>query len=414
METLSTISSHADILQIRRQFPVLNRLVHGKPLVYFDNAATAQKPQKVINALTDYYSHYNANIHRGIHMLAEEATSAYESTRVAVKNFLGAKYSEEIIFTRGTTESINLVAFTWGRKNIQEGDEIIISGLEHHSNIVPWQMVCEEKKGVLKVIPVSDEGEISVEDFKNLLSPRTKLVSIAHVSNALGTINPVEEIISLAHDAGALVLIDGAQSAVHLDIDVQKMGCDFFAFSGHKVYGPTGIGVLYGKREILEEMPVFMGGGEMIKEVTFEKTTYNELPYKYEAGTPNIADTIALKYALEFAKDINLVFGKTHEQELLQYATAQLKQVDGLEIIGRAKNKIGVISFIIKGIHPQDIGVLLDNQGVAVRTGHHCTQPLMKRFGIPGTVRASFAVYNTIEEIDIFITALHKAIKMLK
>ncbi len=414
METLATISPDIDIHQIREQFPVLNRLVHKRPLVYFDNAATSQKPQRVIDALTDYYSNYNANIHRGIHSLAEEATSAYESTRVAVKEFLGAKYSEEIIFTRGTTESINLVAFTWGRKNIREGDEIIISGLEHHSNIVPWQMVCEEKKGILKVIPVSDEGEISVEAFKNLLSPRTKLVSIAHVSNALGTINPVEEIISLAHKAGAIVLIDGAQSAVHLDINVQKMDCDFFAFSGHKVYGPTGIGILYGKKEILEAMPVFMGGGEMIKEVTFEKTTYNELPYKYEAGTPNIADTIALKYALEFTKEINRIFGKKHEQELLKYATAQLKLIEGLEIIGRAKNKIGVISFIIKGIHPQDLGVLLDNQGVAVRTGHHCTQPLMKRFGIPGTVRASFAVYNTIEEIDIFITALHKAIKMLK
>ncbi|MEO7314660.1 MAG: cysteine desulfurase [Ginsengibacter sp.] len=408
------MSPDIDILHIREQFPVLNRLVNKKPLVYFDNAATSQKPQRVIDALTDYYSNYNANIHRGIHTLAEEATSAYEATRVAVKDFLGAKYSEEIIFTRGTTESINLVAFTWGRKNIQEGDEIIISGMEHHSNIVPWQIVCEEKKGILKVIPVSDEGEISIEGFKNLLSTRTKLVSIAHVSNALGTINPVEEMISLAHKAGAIVLVDGAQSAVHLDIDVQKMDCDFFAFSGHKVYGPTGIGILYGKKKILEEMPVFMGGGEMIKEVTFEKTTYNELPYKYEAGTPNIADTIALKYALEFAKEINRVFGKSHEQELLEYATAQLKKIDGLEIIGRAKNKIGVISFIIKGIHPQDLGVLLDNQGVAVRTGHHCTQPLMKRFGIPGTVRASFAVYNTIEEIDIFITALHKAIKMLK
>jgi cysteine desulfurase/selenocysteine lyase len=414
LETLTTISPDIDILHIREQFPVLNRLVNKKPLVYFDNAATSQKPQRVIDALTDYYSNYNANIHRGIHTLAEEATSAYEATRVAVKDFLGAKYSEEIIFTRGTTESINLVAFTWGRKNIQEGDEIIISGMEHHSNIVPWQIVCEEKKGILKVIPVSDEGEISIEGFKNLLSTRTKLVSIAHVSNALGTINPVEEMISLAHKAGAIVLVDGAQSAVHLDIDVQKMDCDFFAFSGHKVYGPTGIGILYGKKKILEEMPVFMGGGEMIKEVTFEKTTYNELPYKYEAGTPNIADTIALKYALEFAKEINRVFGKSHEQELLEYATAQLKKIDGLEIIGRAKNKIGVISFIIKGIHPQDLGVLLDNQGVAVRTGHHCTQPLMKRFGIPGTVRASFAVYNTIEEIDIFITALHKAIKMLK
>jgi cysteine desulfurase/selenocysteine lyase len=414
LETPTTISPTIDIFQIREQFPILNRLVNKKPLVYFDNAATSQKPQRVIDALTDYYSNYNANIHRGIHSLAEEATSAYESTRMAARDFLGARFSEEIIFTRGTTESINLVAFTWGRKNIQEGDEIIISALEHHSNIVPWQIICEEKKGILKVIPVTDEGEIDVEEFKKLLSPKTKLVSIAHVSNALGTINPVEEIISLAHSAEAVVLLDGAQSAVHLDIDVQKLDCDFFAFSGHKVYGPTGIGVLYGKKEILEDMPVFLGGGEMIKEVTFEKTTYNELPYKYEAGTPNIADTIALKYALEFTKEINRVFGKDHEQELLHYATAQLILIDGLEIIGKAKSKIGVISFIIDGIHPQDLGVLLDNQGVAVRTGHHCTQPLMNRFGIPGTVRASFAVYNTIEEIDIFITALHKAIKMLK
>ena len=414
LETITTLSPVIDIDYIREQFPILNRLVHNKPLVYLDNAATAQKPQRVIDALTDYYTTYNANIHRGIHSLAEEATSAYEATREAVKDFLGAKNTQEIIFTSGTTESINLVAFTWGRKNIQEGDEIIISGLEHHSNIVPWQIVCEEKKGILKIIPVSDEGEVSVEDLKNLLSPRTKLLSIAHVSNALGTINPVEEMISLAHGAGAIVLIDGAQSAVHLDIDVQKMDCDFFAFSGHKVYGPTGIGVLYGKQEILEEMPVFMGGGEMIREVTFEKTTYNELPYKYEAGTPNIADTIALKYALEFATEINGVFGKIHEQELLKYCTAQLQMIEGLKIIGTAKNKIGVISFIIEGIHPQDLGVLLDNQGVAVRTGHHCTQPLMKRFGIPGTVRASFAAYNTMEEIDVFITALHKAIKMLK
>lgn len=414
LETLATISPEITIGSIREQFPVLSRLVHKRPLVYFDNAATSQKPKRVIDALTDYYSNYNANIHRGIHSLAEEATAAYESTRKAVQAFLGARYSEEIIFTRGTTEGINLVAYTWGRKNIREGDEIIISTLEHHSNIVPWQMICEERKAVLKVIPVSEEGELSMDDFKNLLSPKTKLVSVAHVSNALGTINPVEEIIRLAHAAGALVLIDGAQSAVHLDIDVQKMDCDFFAFSGHKVYGPTGIGVLYGKKEILEQMPVFMGGGEMIKEVTFEKTTYNELPYKYEAGTPNIADTIALKYALEFTKEINNTFGKTHEKELLEYATAQLQKIEGLEIIGRAKNKIGVISFIIQGIHPQDLGVLLDNQGVAVRTGHHCTQPLMKRFGIPGTVRASFAVYNTIEEIDFFITALHKAIKMLK
>jgi cysteine desulfurase / selenocysteine lyase len=413
METLTKIAPAFDVNEIRKFFPVLNRMVHHKPLVYFDNAATSQKPQVVIDALCDYYTNYNANIHRGIHTLAEEATAAYEATRVAVQKFIHAQFSEEIIFTRGTTEGINLVAYTWGRKNIHAGDEIIISEMEHHSNIVPWQILCEEKKAFLKVIPVSDEGEISIDDFKNLLSSKTKLVAIAHVSNALGTINPVEEIISLAHNAGALVLIDGAQSTVHLDINVQKMDCDFFAFSGHKVYGPTGIGVLYGKKKILEEMPVFMGGGEMIKEVTFEKTTYNELPYKYEAGTPNIADAIALKTALDFVKETGKKLVRNHENELLHYATSQMKLIPGLRIIGNAKHKVGLISFVIENIHPQDLGVLLDNQGIAVRTGHHCTEPLMKRFKIPGTVRASFAMYNTKEEVDMFISALHKAIKML-
>ena len=413
METLTKIAATFDVNEIRKFFPVLNRMVHNKPLVYFDNAATAQKPQVVIDALCDYYSNYNANIHRGIHTLAEKATAAYEATRVAVQKFIHAQFSEEIIFTRGTTEGINLVAYTWGRKNIHSGDEIIISGMEHHSNIVPWQILCEEKNAVLRVIPVSDKGEISIDDFKNLLSSKTKLVSIVHVSNALGTVNPVEEIISLAHDAGALVLVDGAQSTVHLDIDVQEMDCDFFAFSGHKVYGPTGVGVLYGKKKILEEMPVFMGGGEMIKEVTFEKTTYNELPYKYEAGTPNIADAIALKTALDFIKETGKKSVRNHENELLHYATSQMESIPGLRIIGNAKHKVSLISFVIKGVHPQDLGVLLDNQGIAVRTGHHCTEPLMKRFKIPGTVRASFAMYNTKEEVDMFISALHKAIKML-
>ena len=413
METLTKIAATFDVNEIRKFFPVLNRMVHNKPLVYFDNAATAQKPQVVIDALCDYYSNYNANIHRGIHTLAEEATAAYEATRVSVQKFIHAQFSEEIIFTRGTTEGINLVAYTWGRKNIHSGDEIIISGMEHHSNIVPWQILCEEKNAVLRVIPVSDKGEISIDDFKNLLSSKTKLVSIVHVSNALGTVNPVEEIISLAHDAGALVLVDGAQSTVHLDIDVQEMDCDFFAFSGHKVYGPTGVGVLYGKKKILEEMPVFMGGGEMIKEVTFEKTTYNELPYKYEAGTPNIADAIALKTALDFIKETGKKSVRNHENELLHYATSQMESIPGLRIIGNAKHKVSLISFVIKGVHPQDLGVLLDNQGIAVRTGHHCTEPLMKRFKIPGTVRASFAMYNTKEEVDMFISALHKAIKML-
>lgn len=401
------------ILDLRQQFPILNRMVKGKPLVYFDNAATSQKPQVVIDALTHYYTHYNANIHRGIHTLAEEATMAYEATRRTAQEFIGALHEEEIIFTRGTTEGINLVAYTWGRQNIGTGDEIIISGMEHHSNIVPWQILCEEKGAVLKVIPVNDDGELSLNAYRTLLSSKTKLVSVVHVSNSLGTVNPVKEIISAAHQVGAKVLIDGAQSAVHLDIDVQEMDCDFFAFSGHKVYGPTGVGVLYGKKELLESMPVFQGGGEMIKEVTFEKTTYNDLPYKYEAGTPNIADTIALKAALDFIKEIGKPTIRAHEEELLTYATAQLQAIPGLTIIGNAKEKVSLVSFIIKNIHPQDVGVLLDNQGIAVRTGHHCTQPLMARFGIPGTIRASFALYNQKEEIDALITGLYKTIKML-
>jgi cysteine desulfurase/selenocysteine lyase len=408
-----TITPTFDVNEIRKSFPVLEREVNNKLLVYLDNAATAQKPQSVIDALSYYYSNYNANIHRGIHSLAEEATAAYEATRVTVQQFIHAAYPEEIIFTRGTTEGINLVAYTWGRQNIHAGDEIIISTMEHHSNIVPWQILCEEKHAVLKVVPVNDNGELLMDEFHNLLSPKTKLVSIVHVSNALGTINPVKEIIDAAHEVGAVVMVDGAQSTVHLTIDVQKMNCDFFAFSGHKVYGPTGIGVLYGKKEILQNMPVFMGGGEMIKEVTFEKTTYNNLPYKYEAGTPNIADTIALKVALDYVTEVGKSNAKKYETELLQYATEELKKIPGLRIIGNAKNKVSLISFVIENIHPQDIGVLLDNQGIAVRTGHHCTQPLMKRFGIPGTVRASFAMYNTREEVDKLIAGLQKAIKML-
>jgi len=401
------------ILDLRQQFPILNRMVKGKPLVYFDNAATSQKPQVVIDALTHYYTHYNANIHRGIHTLAEEATMAYEATRRTAQEFIGAVSEEEVIFTRGTTEGINLVAYTWGRQNIGTGDEIIISGMEHHSNIVPWQILCEEKSAVLKVIPVDDNGELVMDTYKALLNSKTKLVSVVHVSNSLGTVNPIKEIIEAAHQVGAKVLIDGAQSAVHLDINVHEMDCDFFAFSGHKVYGPTGVGVLYGKKELLESMPVFQGGGEMIKEVTFEKTTYNDLPYKYEAGIPNIADTIALKAALDFIKETGKATIRAHEEELLAYATAQFQAIPGLKIIGNAKKKVSLISFIIKGVHPQDVGVLLDNQGIAVRTGHHCTQPLMTRFGIPGTIRASFALYNQKEEIDALITGLHKTIKML-
>jgi cysteine desulfurase/selenocysteine lyase len=413
MKEVGTISPVFDVYAIRQAFPILSRRVKDKQLVYLDNAATSQKPLSVIEAINNYYTGYNANIHRGIHTLAEEATAAYEATRNAVKQFIGAASVEEIIFTRGTTEGINLVAYTWGRKNIHAGDEIIISGMEHHSNIVPWQILCEEKNAVLKVIPVTDDGELSLTAYKELLTTKTKLVAIVHVSNALGTVNPVKAIINAAHQAGALVLIDGAQSAVHLDIDVQDMDCDFFTFSGHKVYGPTGVGVLYGKKAILENMPVFQGGGEMIKEVTFEHTTYNDLPYKYEAGTPNIADTIALKAALDFIDETGKEVIRKHEAELLAYATEQLETIPGLTIIGKAKEKAGVVSFVLKDIHPQDTGILLDNLGIAVRTGHHCCQPLMKRFGIPGTVRASFAVYNTKEEVDKLIEGLHKTIKML-
>jgi len=413
MTESATIQKSLDVYRIRQQFPVLNREVKGKSLIYFDNAATSQKPQSVIDALVNYYTNYNANVHRGIHTLAEEATLAFEATRDAAQQFIHAASREEIIFTRGTTEGINLVAYTWGRQNIKAGDEIIISTMEHHSNIVPWQILCEEKRAVLKIIPINDEGELLFDAYKKLLSPKTKLVSVVHVSNALGTINPVKQIIDAAHKTGAVVLIDGAQSAVHLDIDVQQMDCDFFAFSSHKLYGPTGMGILYGKKQLLETMPVFHGGGEMIKEVSFEKTTYNDLPYKYEAGTPNIADAIALKTALDFINETGKDNIRKHEEELLHYATKQLQQIPGLKIIGTAKEKASVVSFVIDHLHPQDIGILLDNRGIAVRTGHHCAQPLMHRFGITGTVRASFAVYNTKEEIDELIAGLQKTIKML-
>ncbi|SDX28982.1 cysteine desulfurase / selenocysteine lyase [Hydrobacter penzbergensis] len=412
MITIATIPVF-DVYALRKQFPVLEREVKGKPLIYLDNAATSQKPAVVIDALVQYYTGYNANIHRGIHTLAEEATAAFEATRETAKHFIHAAGREEIIFTRGTTEGINLVAYTWGRANVGKGDEIIISAMEHHSNIVPWQILCEEKGAQLKVIPVDDAGELIMEAYEKLLSDKTRLVAITHVSNALGTVNPVKQMIRSAHKAGALVLVDGAQSTVHLDIDVQDMDCDFFVCSAHKLYGPTGVGVLYGKKHVLEAMPVFQGGGEMIKEVTFEKTTYNELPYKYEAGTPNIADTIVFKTALDFIEQTGKEQIRQHEHELLQYATAALETVPGLKIIGRAKEKTSLVSFVIDKVHPQDIGILLDNKGIAVRTGHHCAQPLMQRYGIPGTIRASFAAYNTKEEIDELLLGLEKSIKLL-
>ncbi|MDE3124282.1 MAG: cysteine desulfurase [Bacteroidota bacterium] len=413
METELPILSQLPVTDIRKQFPILQRTLHGKPIVYFDNAATTQKPMSVIDAISNYYMYTNSNIHRGIHTLAEEATAAYEATRVAVQEFIHAAYAEEIIFTRGTTESINLVANTWGKQNIQAGDEIIISEMEHHSNIVPWQLLCEEKKAFLKVIPINDAGELLMDAYQQLLSNKTKLVAITYVSNSLGTINPISDIINLAHSVGALVLVDGAQATVHLNIDVQKLDCDFYAFSGHKIYGPTGVGVLYGKKALLTTMPVYMGGGEMIKEVSFKETTYADLPYKYEAGTPNIADTVALKAAIDFMNNIGIQQIHQHEQALLNYATEQLQQIPNLRIFGNAHNKTGVISFLVNGIHPQDMGVLLDNQSIAVRTGHHCTQPLMHRFGVPGTVRASFALYNTMDEVDQMVKAIQKSIKML-
>ena len=403
-----------DVAAIRNLFPILNRKVKGKNLVYFDNAATSQKPIQVIDALVHYYTHYNANIHRGLHTLADEATAAYEAARVSVQGFIGAAEPEEIIFTKGTTESINLVAQSWGSTFLHEGDEIIISSLEHHANIVPWQMIAEKKGVVLKVIPMDQNGILDMEAYKQLLSDKTKFVSVVHVSNALGVINPVEEIIQLAHQYNAKVLIDGAQSSVHLDIDVQQMDCDFYVFSGHKIYGPTGVGVLYGKRQILESMPPFLGGGEMIKEVTFEKTTYNELPFKFEAGTPNIADVIVMKPAIDFINHYGKANIRAHEENLLQYATDRLRTIEGLRIIGDVTNKVSVISFVIDGVHPQDLAILLDNQGIAVRTGHHCAQPLMQCLGIVGTTRASFAAYNTVDEIDVFIQGLEKSLKMLR
>jgi cysteine desulfurase / selenocysteine lyase len=407
------IESKLNVEAVRKHFPVLEREVKGKQLVYFDNAATTQKPQVVIDALVNYYKGYNANIHRGIHTLAEEATAAFEGTRDAVKEFINAESREQVVFTSGTTEGINLVAQTWGRQNIKAGDEIIISNMEHHSNIVPWFLLCQEKGAVLKVIPINEDGELEMDEFEKLLSERTKFVSIVHVSNALGTINPVKEIIKKAHKTGAKVLVDGAQSTVHLDIDVQDMNCDFFVFSSHKLYGPTGIGALYGKRELLEAMPPYQGGGEMIKEVSFDNITWNDLPYKFEAGTPNIADTIAFKAAMEFTAGIGKDKIRQHENALLAYATEQLENIPGVRIIGRAKQKISVLSFVIDGIHPQDIGILLDNKGIAVRTGNHCAQPLMERLCIRGTIRASFAMYNTFDEIDRMVEGLKKAIKLL-
>lgn len=403
-----------EIDKIRKEFPILHQQVNGRDLVYFDNAATSQKPQRVIDALVSYYTGYNANIHRGIHTLAEKATKAYEDTRRTARAFINAASEEEIIFTRGVTEGINLVASSYGGAFLTRGDEVIISGLEHHSNIVPWQLICEQKGASLRIIPVSDQGELDLNAFSQLLSSRTRVVSINHASNSLGTINPIREIIRLAHQAGAVVMVDGAQAGAHLPIDVQDLDCDFYCLSSHKMYGPTGTGILYGKKAILENMPPYHGGGEMIKDVTFEKTTYNDLPYKFEAGTPNIGDVIAYKEAFDFITDLGKENIAAHEHELLVYATAQIGSLKGVRLVGTAGEKVSVLSFVVEGIHHFDIGQMLDARGVAVRTGHHCTQPLMTQYCIEGTVRASFAVYNTRSEIDQLVEGLDRIMRFMK
>ena len=400
--------------EIRSQFPILNQQINGRPLVYLDNAATVQKPQAVLDASQKYYTEINTNIHRGVHYLSRKATDAHEAARTSIAKHINAPHEHEVIFTSGTTDGINLVADTLTLSGeISAGDHVLISGLEHHSNIVPWQMLCQRTGATLDVIPITDSGEWDLTDIDSLLTEKTKMVAISHVSNALGTINPIETVIAKAKAHGAMVLIDGAQSTAHMDIDVQAIGCDFFVFSGHKTYAPTGIGILWGKTALLEMLPPWRGGGEMIKEVTFEHTTYNELPFKYEAGTPNIEGGIALAAALEWMSNIGLDVIAAHEQKLLDRATSAILEIEGIKIYGTAAHKAGVLSFGIKGVHHYDLGTLIDNMGVAVRTGHHCCQPLMKRFGITGTTHASFAIYNTEEEVDIFIAALKKAAMML-
>ena len=401
-----------DLQKIRADFPILTQKVNGKPLVYFDNGATAQKPQVVIDAISKYYSEINANIHRGVHTLSQLATDAYEESRGKIQRHLNAKHAHEIIFTAGTTHGINAVANGFASL-LQPGDEILVSAMEHHSNIVPWQMLCERTGALLKVIPMNEKGELILSAYEALLSEKTKIVTVNHISNALGTINPVEYIIKKAHEVGAAVLIDGAQATPHLKPDVQALDCDFYVFSGHKVCGPTGTGILYGKEEWLHQLPPYQGGGEMIATVRFEKTTYADLPHKFEAGTPNIAGGIALGIAIDYLNKIGFEAIAAHEQELLEYATQKLGQIEGLRIIGSAEKKTSVISFNVGNIHPYDIGTIVDKLGIAVRTGHHCAQPVMDFFEIPGTVRASFAFYNTKEEIDIFVEALQKAIMML-
>jgi cysteine desulfurase/selenocysteine lyase len=395
-----------DVARVRADFPILQRKARGRPLVYLDNAATTQKPQVVIDSITRYYTEYNANVHRGVHELSEIASEAYENARRKVSAFFNAPHERQIIFTRNATESINLVAHAFGRTHVGAGDEVLISAMEHHSNIVPWQLLCEERGARLRVAPIDDRGELMLDEFEALVGERTKLVSVTHMSNALGTINPVEDIIRIAHQRGVPVLLDGSQAAYHMPVDVQALDCDFYAATGHKLYGPTGMGILYGKEALLEAMPPFLGGGDMISSVTFEKSTWNTLPHKFEAGTPDISGAIALGVAVEYIQSIGLAQIAEHEQALLAYGTEALSAVDGLRMIGTARRKASILSFVLDGVHPHDIGTIVDREGVAVRTGHHCAQPVMHRFGVPGTARASLAMYNTRDEIDILVRAL--------
>ena len=406
------MSSGFDAEKVRADFPVLQQQVNGKPLVYLDNGATSQKPQAVIDEIVRYYTTENANVHRGVHTLSQNATEDYENARAKLRGLLNAADDHEIIYTSGTTQSINIVAQSYGRQNIGEGDEIIVSNMEHHSNIVPWQMLCEEKGAVLRVVPIDDAGELLMDEYERMLSPRTKLVSITHVSNALGTILPVEQIIELAHAQGVPVLLDGAQAVPHMAVDVRKLDCDFYVFSGHKLFGPTGTGVLYGKAELLDAMPPVQGGGEMIKSVTFEKTIYNDLPYKFEAGTPNIAGAVGLGAAVDYVQSVGYETFAAHEDELLEYGTKALESIGGLRIIGTSPRKAGILSFVMENIHPHDIGTILDAEGIAVRTGHHCAQPVMQRFQIPATARASLAMYNTKEDIDALVRGIDRVIEV--
>ncbi|MEM6763774.1 MAG: cysteine desulfurase [Bacteroidota bacterium] len=403
-----------NVEEVRKDFPALHQEVYGKPLVYFDNAATSQKPIQVIERLENYYKHHNSNVHRGVHFLSQTATDEYEGARKTIQQFINAKHEHEVIYTRGTTEGINLVAQSFGRKFFQKGDEIIISHLEHHSNIVPWQLIAEEREAVLKIIPINEKGEMSVEELEGLITDRTRIIATLHVSNSLGTINPVEDIIALAHKHDIPVLLDGAQAVPHMQVDVQALDCDFYVFSGHKMFGPTGIGILYGKEKWLEEMPPYMGGGDMIKVVKLDKTTFNDLPHKFEAGTPHISGGIGLEEAVKYIWKVGYENISRHEHELLIYGTEVLSGIEGLRIVGTADQKASVISFLVGDIHPYDLGTILDRLGIAIRTGHHCTQPIMDRFEIPGTMRASFAFYNTKEEIDRLAEAIQKGRKMFE